>query len=551
MVPESFAALAAAEPAPAELPEAEQCVLPVVLRARAREHPGRTFVVFEDGGSWTYGDAWRELTAAAAALRAHGVQASDNVLSWLPNGRDALRVWLGANQLGAVYVPINTAYRGMLLEHVIENSGARVIVLHPQLLELLDQVDPGALEVALTTAPVGRREGGSVRVETLNLPDNRPDSVSDYDDHCPAQPWDPYAIIYTSGTTGPSKGVLSSHAHLWASSLSAAAGVLDETDRYLVHLPLFHAAGTIGFAQAGFQGASCAIVESFSTTRFWDLVRATGSTSVTLLGVMTSFLTHEPPSARDTDHPLRSVFMIPLDDDPAAFAERFGVSVHTLYNMTETSCPIVAAESPPPPGVCGRPREGVEVRIVDEYDREVAVGAVGELIVRTDLPWAMMHGYHRMPEATARAWRNGWFHTGDAFRRDADGSFVFVDRIKDAIRRRGENISSFEVEAAALTHPAVHEAAAVATTCELSEDEVLLVLAPPAGATIDPRELHEHCAERLPHFMVPRYIRVLDELPKTPTSKVEKHRLRAEGVTEDTWDREAHGITAKRRRLDP
>ncbi len=525
----------------------EECVLPRVLQRRAGEHPDRIYAVFEGGETWTYAQAWQETARAASTLRGHGVGPGDAVLSWQPNGANAVRTWLGTNQLGAVYVPVNTAYRGMLLEHVVENSGARVIVLHPQLLDLLDEIDPAALEIALTTAPVPEWKGGAVAVETLELAADGADA----EDPCPAQPWDPYAIVYTSGTTGPSKGVVSSYAHLWASAISASAGVFDESDRYLVHLPLFHGGGTIGIALPLYVGGSAAVVDSFRTSLFWDLVRETGATSVTLLGAMTSFLESQPASAQDADNPLKSVFMIPLNEDPAAFAERFGVGVYTLYNMTETSCPIVAAESPPPPGICGKPRAGVEVRLVDRHDYEVEPGVVGELIVRTGQPWMMMHGYHRMPEASAAAWRNGWLHTGDAFRRDEEGNFFFVDRLKDAIRRRGENISSFEVEAGALAHPHVQEAAAVAVASELSEDEVLLVVAPSPSATIEPRELHAHCVEVMPHFMVPRYIRVLDELPKTPTSKVEKQSLRHEGITEETWDREAHGITAKRRRLEP
>ncbi len=508
-----------------QVPAREDCVLPLLLERRAGEQPDRDFAVFEDGTEWTYAQTLAHARASAGALAARGVRAGDTVLSWQPNGPSALRTWLAINLLGAVYVPINTAYRGALLDHVIDNSGARVMVAHPQLRERLsadlDVLDPSEL-------------------------DGEP-----YDGRCPSQSWDPYAIIYTSGTTGPSKGVLSSYAHLWATSVSATEGILDETDRYMINLPLFHGGGTIGVAGALILGGSVSVVEGFQTDRFWDVVRDTGTTAVTLLGVMAAFLNRQPSDARDSDHPLRSVFMIPLSEDPAAFAERFGVGVYTLYNMTETSCPIRAEESPPPIGVCGRPRAGVEVRIVDEHDREVAAGESGELVVRTDMPWSMMHGYHRMPAATVAAWRNGWLHTGDGFRQDADGNYVFVDRIKDAIRRRAENISSFEVEAAVLTHPGVLEAAAVAAASEYAEDEVLVVVAPVPGTMLDPADLHAHCFDAMPHFMVPRYIRVLDALPKTPTSKVEKHVLRAQGVTSDTWDREAHGITVKRERLTP
>ena len=200
--------------------------------------------------------------------------------------------------------------------------------------------------------------------------------------------------------------------------------------------------------------------------------------------------------------------------------------------MTEISCPLVAEADTMTNGTCGRPRPGVEARVVDEHDIEVPPGATGELIVRTAAPWAMNHGYHANPEATARTWRNGWFHTGDAFRRTEDGEFFFVDRMKDAIRRRGENISSFEVEAEATAFPAVREAAAVAVPSEAGdgEDEVLLAVAPVAGERVDPAALTAWLAGRMAYFMVPRYVRILDDLPKTPTQKVRKTELRAAGL---------------------
>ena len=200
-------------------------------------------------------------------------------------------------------------------------------------------------------------------------------------------------------------------------------------------------------------------------------------------------------------------------------------------------------------GSIGRPIPGVEVRLVDAHDREVEIGEVGEITIRTDIPWALNHGYNRNPEAIAAAWRNGWFHTGDAARRDADGNFFFVDRLKDTIRRRGENISSVEVEAEILAHPAVREVAAVAARAELVEDEVLAVIAPIPGAEVDPAELIEFLRPRCAHHMIPRYVRVVEELPKTPTAKVKKAELRTAGVTEDTWDREAAGIVVRGERL--
>ncbi|XRQ14231.1 AMP-binding protein, partial [Actinomadura welshii] len=254
---------------------------------------------------------------------------------------------------------------------------------------------------------------------------------------------DPYAVILTSGTTGPSKGVLCSYVQL-AACARAAFGGFGAADRYMVNLPLFHAGGTIGTYAALLFGGGISLVSAFDTESFWPAVHATGTTHVTLLGVMATFLGKRPPSPEDRAHPLRRVFMIPLIEDSAAFAERFGVDVVAMFNMTEVSIPIISGPDPEVPGTSGRLRPGVEARVVDAHDRAVPDGEVGELVLRTAQPWAMNSGYLGMPEATARAWRNGWFHTGDAFR-TVDGEYFFVDRMGDTIRRRGENISSAEV----------------------------------------------------------------------------------------------------------
>jgi crotonobetaine/carnitine-CoA ligase len=243
---------------------------------------------------------------------------------------------------------------------------------------------------------------------------------------------------------------------------------------------------------------------------------------------------------------LRACNIIPVSDFMIDFAKRFGFDYRSGFNMSEVSCPIGSAMNPTVPGSCGRVRTGVQVRLVDANDIEVPVGEIGELICRTDHPWAMSHGYNKMPEATARAWRNGWFHTGDAFRQDEDGNFYFVDRMKDTIRRRGENVSSMEVEAEVLAHPAVLDVAALPVPADESEDEILVVVTPKPGQVIDPAELIRFLIPRMTHFMVPRYIRVMAELPKTETNKVQKHLLRTAGVTPDTFDRVRAGIVVSR-----
>jgi crotonobetaine/carnitine-CoA ligase len=507
------------------VPDRAECVLGDVLARRALQAPSKAFVLFDDGSQWTYAQTHRAANSVAGALQDLGVRHGDRVLSWLPNGPDALRVWFGTNLLGAVYTPLNTAYRGGLLEHALRLPEAKVLIAHPDLLERLDQVRlPEDLKVIPLVAGMWDER------RPLITPDR------------PVEPWDPYAIIFTSGTTGPSKGVLCSYAHIATTAASCLADTFGEDHRYMINLPLFHAGGTNLTYAALLLGGSVALVKRFDTKSFWDTVRRTGTTHVTLLGVMTTFLSKQPPSPGDRDHPLRHTFLVPAGDRPLEFAERFGVSVQAMFNMTETSVPILSEINPTTPGTCGRLRPGVEGRLVDEHDQEVPDGEPGELILRTDRPWAMNSGYWGMPEATAAAWRNGWFHTGDAFRRSASGEYIFMDRMKDAIRRRGENISSFEVETEVLAHPAVRECAAVAVSSPDSEDEVLIVVSPADGREIDPAGLISFLSERLAHFMVPRYIRVVAELPKTPTSKVEKHVLRAAGVAPGTWDREAAGI---------
>ncbi|MFE0151198.1 AMP-binding protein [Nonomuraea sp. NPDC059007] len=525
-------------------PEAAECVVPLVLRRRAEERPGEVFAVFQDGEEWTGARVLHETLAMAEVLHEHGVRPGDLVVSWLPNGPDALRTWFGLNELGAVYVPVNTALRGRFLEHVLANSGARLAVVHPTLAPRLASVETAALRTVLVPGHAAPEVTGLDTVPVGDLP-AAPRRVSTYT----PRPWDTYGVLYTSGTTGASKGVLCSYAHLWTTAVAASAGVIGAGDRYLVQLPLFHGGGTIGVALALYVGASVAVVDGFDTPSFWELVRRTGTTACTLLGAMTSFLAAREPGPDDRDHPLRTVCMVPLGENAQAFARRFGVDVYTLFNMTEVSTPLLSERNPDRAGACGRVRAGVEVRLVDAHDREVPDGETGEMIVRTAAPWAMNHGYHAMPDASAAAWRNGWFHTGDAFRREPDGEYFFVDRVKDAIRRRGENISSFELETGAAAYPGVREVAAVAVPSEHGEDEVLVVVAPVPGQTVDPAGFVAFCVEHMPHYMVPRYVRVVAELPKTPTNKVRKHVLRAAGVTADTWDREAAGIRVRRERL--
>lgn len=511
----------------------------------AHDRGDKIYAMFEDGSSWTYSQLRQQVVAKAAGLQKLGIAQGDHVAAWLPDGPDALIAFFAVNYLGAVFVPFNTAYRGSILEHVLENSNATILIAHSGLLPRL---------IGIETAKVGKV------VVIGTPPENIPFELFDWaglggvesdlvELAKPIEPWDSQAIIYTSGTTGPSKGVLSSYLHLYTNAGPDSWHFVSGEDRFLVNMPIFHIGGLgIPFVMLA-RGGSIALMENFSTNTFWDFVRRTECTAIFLLGVMATFLMKQPPAISDRDNPVRLAFMVPLTEAAGPFRERFDIDVYTIFNMTEISSPIVSEANPLKLGTCGQVRPGVEVRLVDSHDCEVPVGAVGEMIVRTDRPWAMNSGYYRNAEATAEAWRNGWFHTGDAFRRDDEGFYYFVDRVKDAIRRRGENISSFEVESQIMVHAAVREAAVIGVPSEYSEDEVMAVIALVEGASLDLTELVHFMAAKLPYFMVPRYVRLLDELPKTATNKVQKAQLRIEGITTDTWDREANGIKLKRERL--
>jgi len=267
---------------------------------------------------------------------------------------------------------------------------------------------------------------------------------------------------------------------------------------------------------------------------------------------MVSVMLDRPPSPDDAENPLKTVYMGPLLRSKE-FAERFGVEIYTAYGMSEVPVPIVSGLNPEDERSCGRAAdpEHYELRLVDEHDVPVPIGTPGELIARHTLPWMINSGYRNMPEATANAWRNGWFHTGDQFVQDEEGNLFFLDRMKDVIRRRGENISSFEVESEVLSHPLVKDAAAIAVQNpsvgeDVDDEEVKIVVVLAEGAALEPADLCEYLSKRMPRHWVPRFVEYTAELPRTESHKVKKAVLREAGVNAETWDREQAGIVYRR-----
>jgi len=525
------------------MPARQTCVLGYQVEHWARQKPDDIALIFYGGESWTWSETLALTQRAANGLQQMGVKKGDHVLSWQPNNREAMLTWFALNYLGAVYVPVNTAYKGNLLQHVVQLSDATLMVCHADLAPRLNDIDAGALTDVIITNGEASLDKQTCHPSTMLLPAEGLTAMPDV-----VEPWDSQYIIFTSGTTGPSKAVLSSYAQGYSMG-PEAHDYMDGDERTLVNLPMFHVGATVFVVIALATGGSCFLDTHFKTDEFWDTVRKYETTTTCLLGAMLPFLMKLPPSNRDQEHTLRKAVCVPWNEEAMALGRRFGIDLRTTFNMTEVSSPMVSDPYPLKAGTCGKVRQGVEARVVDGNDCEVAPGETGELILRTDRTWAMNHGYYKNPEATAEAWRNGWFHTGDAFNYDENGYFYFVDRIKDAIRRRGENISSFEVEAEITAFDDAGEAAAIPVPSELGEDDVMVVVAPAPGKSLDPLSLFQFLEPRMAHFMLPRYIRIVDELPKTPTQKVQKHLLKDDGITGDTWDREAEGIVVKRQKI--
>ena len=521
---------------PVDLPPLAQRHIVAVMERALEAGPERP-AVRDTERALSYGALVDEALRLGGGFAGRGIAEGEFVLLMLDNHLDYVSCWVGLAMTGRVEVPVNTAYLGQILAHVVANSGARMIVIEaaylPRLAEVADRLPAlewvvvrGALPDPAPTLPAHWR---LLPFAELPAAPATPASL---------KPWDLIGILYTSGTTGVSKGVRVTHAHAYGYATPLLYGPVRDDEVTLTTLPLFHIGGQwAGVYKAFIGGASAVVLPRFGATSFWDDVRRYRATYTLLLGAMANFLYRQPPLPSDREHTLKRITMVPVMAQLDDFCQRFGIEqVATGYGLTEGSTIIRAPMGHAGPGHCGWLRPDFEARLVDEHDIEVADGEVGELIVRTRDPWAVMDGYHGMPEATLKAWRNQWLHTGDAFRRDDQGRYWFLDRLKDAVRRRGENVSSFEVETGINEHPAVLESAVIAIPSADTEDEIKACVVLRPGQQLDAPALQAFLDQRLPYFMVPRYIEFMDQLPKTPTEKIQKQRLRERGLTPSTWD---------------
>lgn len=527
----------------------ESLVLGDVLRERAETHRTEIFLKFRDG-ELTFGEVDAMANRVAQGLAAQGVDRGDHVAVMLPNCADLVFVVFALARLGAVAVPVNTEYKGDLLQHVLHGSDASTLVVDGP---LVDRVAPLAGRLPGLRLVVARGEESDAGLGRLGLPAVRFSYLLSHGEAAPEVPvafGDLQAIMFTSGTTGPAKGAMVPHALALTCAIDSVRFIESGGSTIYCPLPLFHAAGLWdGMMAALVSGGSLAVVERFSASRFWDDVRRFDARVAMSVFSMIPILLNQPPSPQDRQHPLRTFYMGKSAlDEP--LRERFGVRAAETYTSTEVGIATASPYGEWRTGSCGVAHdERFEVAVVDEWDREVGPDEPGELVVRPRQPFVMTTGYYGFPDVTARCFRNLWYHTGDRVHRDDDGYFFFVDRIKDAIRRRGESISAFDLECEVNLHPAVLESAAIGVPSELEDEDVKVAVVLRPGADLDEAELVAFCEEKLPRFMVPRYVEIVDELPRTPTDKIAKHELRAagdRGITSGTWDRESAGAGASR-----
>jgi crotonobetaine/carnitine-CoA ligase len=514
--------------------------LDALLTRQAERHPDRVFLRFRQRDI-TFAEVERDATELAHGLAAVGVAPGDMVATLLPNCAEAAILPFAVARRGAVFAPINTAFRGPVLAHVLNLSRAEVLAVDEDLVDALAQVAGAATH--LRTVLVR----GDLAAARQGLPelDVRPVAALRTGEHDPIAPPngadDLAMLLFTSGTTGRSKGCMLSHrfgprqAELMVEHLE-----LRDDDVLYCPFPLFHLdALVLTLMPALVLGATAAIGDRFSVSGFWDEVRSFGATVFDFMGATITMLHKCDPRPEDADNRVRLAWGVPIPEWAPEFEERFGLQLVELYGSTDVGIPMYQPlHAPRVAGSCGRVIDGYDVRLLDDDGREVPVGVPGEIAVRAGEPGLINLGYYGMSEETAAARRDGWFLTGDLASCDAEGNFFFVGRRKEAIRRRGENISAFEVEEVVLTHPDVLDAAAYGVPSELGEEEVMVAVVPGPGRTIDIADLIAHCAANMARYMVPRYVDVIDALPLTPTEKVEKYRLTERGVTATTWDRE-------------
>lgn len=517
-----------------------------LLEMRAERDGEKPFVYFRDQ-IINFSTLDRNVNRAANLLRELGVKKGDHVCLFLPNHPEFLYLWFGLAKIGGVMVPLNISLRGDGLKYIINHCDAKWIIVNELLHDTYNFVEEDLLKIE---HKIWHGKGAVPSESFLSL-----DALMKVAEEEPPidgniKDGDPLGIIYTSGTTGPPKGAMISHfnyintGQIWANEHIKYR----EDDVFFTTLPLFHGNAQMFTTMGSLcSGRPFVLREKFSASRFFDELRQYAATVFNYIGGMITILMKQQERRDDQNSPARIAFGAAapreiLED----FEKRFNVKIVEGYGLTETggACLCNSPDSLKL-GSIGKPVRSWDVTIWNQYNQEVPLGETGEIVVKEKVPYSMFLGYYKQPDKTSEAWDGGWFHTGDRGYKGEDGYFYFVDRIKDCIRRRGENISSFEIEKVVNTHHKVLESAAVAVPSEVGEDDVKIYVILRPNEDLDPEELIAFCEERMAYFMVPRYVEFVKEFPKTATERTQKFELRKRGVG-NAWDREKAGYNLKR-----
>jgi carnitine-CoA ligase len=518
----------------AAFPPSER-TLPAMLQRQAKRYGSHPLAVTHDD-SISFEQAPDLAARFAGTLVGGGIRPGDRVALMCSNRADFFKVYCGCAWLGAVVVPINIASRGPQLQHILTNSGARLLIIEAELLDAFDHVNIGALALECIWCI-----GEQVRTAFDRLPVSAVPPRAQAIEPGGTDPAQLLAILYTSGTTGPSKGVCCPQAQYFWWAVNGIRNLeIREADVLCTSLPLFHSNALGTFYKAVLSGSTVVAEPRFSASRFWQSLVQHRATATYVLGAMVPILLAREPTAEERGHRVRCGLGpgVPANLH-IAFEQRSGIRLIDGYGSTETNFVIGSTTAEQRPGSMGKICPGYHARVIDRNGDDAPPGDPGELILRSDDPLSFATGYFAMPQETAASFRDGWFHTGDRVVREADGSFRFLDRLKDAIRRRGENISSYEVEQVLLSNPAVAAAAVFAVPSELAEEEVMAAVVRRPGSVLSEDALHEFCKPRLARFALPRFIEFVDALPMTENGKVQKFRLRDRGVGPKTWDHDA------------
>jgi carnitine-CoA ligase len=519
--------------------------LATLIRSKAQKNGDRIALRFPTQ-TLTYSELDQETDRFAAGLADAGVHRGDRVAALLQNRPEFPILWFALAKLGAVLVPLNTALKGELLRYELDDCQARSVVIEPSLLPVYEQVR-GSLKMDREWVTPGPEPGSELPAKMFlwsTLRSSLPPPVVE----APG-PGDPASILYTSGTTGPPKGAVIPHEKYLTTPREIGLRSQLEADSVLfTGLPLFHCnAQEMTALTALLNDLTAAFEERFHATTYWETAARNGATHVSLLISMVNVLFKQPSKPTDRGHGVRVALTAGATKQVwPKFEERFGLRIIELYGMTECGCTTLM--NPPDAirvGSVGTPLGFVEAEIVDDADWPVPPGTPGELIVRPRRPYTMFLEYYRKPEKTVESWRNLWFHTGDLMKRDADGYFYFLDRKKDVIRRRGENLAPYDVETVLNQHPAIFESVVVGVPAEVGEEDVKAFVQLRPGAVALPEEIFLFAADRLPFFMVPRYLEFIVEIPKTANQKAQRYLLKGK-LTGREADREKLGISIKR-----